>query len=154
MYHSLIISNRRLTALGALAFLLLSLLFSQRSYAHTPPAKTRIAITEPSDGAVVPSTFRVKFLLQGFKVIPAGTTGRERHKGGHHHLLIDTPLPDLDLDEVIPMNEHILHYNAAETETILTLPPGKHTLQLLLGDEAHEAFEPPLYSAPITIQVR
>ena len=132
--------------------LLTTLTFSHLSYAHSPAKSSRIDINSPHNGAKVTSPLRVDFSLQGFKVIPAKTKGRERHYGGHHILLLDTPLPDLD--EPIPMNDHIIHYSKGETEALLSLSPGEHTLQLLLGDEEHESFEPPLYSKPITIFVQ
>lgn len=131
---------------------LTTLSFSLLSHAHTPSKNTRIAIKSPQQGATVTSPLRVSFLLQGFNVIPAMTKGRDRHFGGHHILLLDTQLPDLD--EPIPMNENMIHYSKGETEALLTLPPGEHTLQLMLGDEEHESFEPPLYSKPITIFVQ
>jgi len=131
---------------------LATLTFSQFSYAHSPAKSTRIAISDLHHGAKVTSPLRISFSLQGFKVIPANTKGRERHYGGHHILLLDTPLPDLD--EPLPMNEQVIHYIEGETEALLTLSPGEHTLQLVLGDEEHESFEPPLYSKPITILVQ
>ena len=84
---------------------------------------------------------------------PAGTKGKIRHTAGHHHLLVNVEkLPDLDLP--IPRDEKHLHFDQGETETILNLPPGNHTLQLLLGDEDHEPQAPALYSDKITITVK
>lgn len=71
---------------------------------------------------------------------------------GHHHLLIDTDLPPLDQE--IPSDRNHLHYGAGETETMLELPPGKHTLQLLMGDDRHIPHNPPVYSKKITVYVR
>ena len=48
-------------------------------------------------------------------------------------------------------NEKILHFGKGDTETQLTLPPGKHTLQLVLGDLNHIARNPPVISKKITV---
>nr|MBS0020652.1 DUF4399 domain-containing protein [Gammaproteobacteria bacterium] len=71
---------------------------------------------------------------------------------GHHHLLIDTELPPLD--EEIPSDRNHLHFGRGETETLLELPPGKHTLQLLLADHNHRPHKPAVYSKKITVYVK
>jgi len=120
--------------------------------AHTPPEHARVYFVGLKDGAVVESPVRVQFGIQGFGITPAGTTGKERHTAGHHHLLINVDfLPDMD--EPIPRDPHHIHFDAGETETLLELPPGKHTLQLLLGDEDHESHDPPLISERVTITI-
>lgn len=120
--------------------------------AHSPPQHARVYFIELEDGAVVKSPFKVKFGIEGFGITSAGTTGKRRHTAGHHHLLVDVEqLPDLD--ESIPKDDHHIHFDQGETETLMELPSGKHTLQLLLGDEQHEPQDPPLYSEKITITV-
>ena len=75
------------------------------------------------------------------------------HEGtGHHHLLIDVDLPRLDAP--IPADDAHVHFGAGQTETTLTLPPGEHTLQLLIGDELHVPHDPPVMSEPLTIRVQ
>jgi Domain of unknown function (DUF4399) len=81
-------------------------------------------------------------------VAPAGI---DRPNTGHHHLLIDTTLPPLD--EPIPNDFNHLHFGAGQTEAIVTLSPGRHTLQLLLGDENHVPHNPPIMSKPIRVYV-
>ncbi len=121
--------------------------------AHSPPDHARVFFIGLEDGATVSSPFTVKIGIEGFGITPAGTKGKIRHKAGHHHLLIDVPdLPDLD--SPIPRDRHHLHLDNGETEVVLDLPPGKHTLQLLLGDEEHEPQAPALYSKKITILVK
>ena len=71
---------------------------------------------------------------------------------GHHHLLIDVDQP-LDVKEPIPRDKNHLHFGAGQTETRLELPPGKHTLQLVLGDAKHFPFDPPVVSSKISITV-
>jgi len=121
--------------------------------AHTPPDDARVFFVGLEDGAVVESPFAVKFGIAGFGITPAGTTGKERHNAGHHHLLIDVEAQP-SLDEPIPKDAKHLHFDQGETETVLDLPPGEHTLQLLLGDEEHEPLAPPLYSKKIRVLVK
>ena len=132
--------------------ILVGLLMASSALAHTPPSHARVYIVNLKEGDVVESPVIVKFGIQGFGITPAGTTGKRRHTAGHHHLLVDVnQLPDLD--GPIPRDRNHLHFDQGETETVIDLEPGKHTLQLLLGDEQHEPQEPPLVSKKITITV-
>ncbi len=107
-------------------------------------------IVSPANGAVVSNPITVVFGLRGpYGVAPAGVV---KEATGHHHLLIDTDLPDLSLP--IPNDEHHLHFGGGQTEVVLELTPGEHRLQLLLGDFAHIAHKPPIMSEPITITVK
>ena len=103
----------------------------------------------PQDGQTVTSPFKVWFGLRNFGVAPAGVT---KTNTGHHHLLIDTDLPPLDQE--IPNDRNHRHFGLGQTETMLELPPGTHTLQLLLGDADHVPHDPPVMSKRITIHVR
>jgi hypothetical protein len=71
---------------------------------------------------------------------------------GHHHLLIDTDAP-ADLNAPLPSSDKVMHFGKGQTQTTLTLPPGKHTLQLLLGDNGHVPHNPPVISKKITLTV-
>ncbi|HLO79036.1 MAG TPA: DUF4399 domain-containing protein, partial [Magnetospirillum sp.] len=102
-----------------------------------------------NNGEVVRSPFKVWFGLRGMGVAPKDVRAPNT---GHHHLLIDTGLPPLD--EPIPSDRNHLHFGNGETETMLTLPPGKHTLQLMLGDAEHYSFDPPVVSKRITVTVK
>lgn len=104
----------------------------------------------PSNGTVIHGgKFWVRMGLRNMGVSPKGT---ETPNVGHHHLLIDTELPPLD--QPIPSDRNHLHFGAGETEARIELPPGKHTLQLLLGDRDHRPHDPPVYSKKITVIVR
>ena len=46
-----------------------------------------------------------------------------------------------------------MHFGKGQTEAAVTLAPGRHRLQLLLGDHLHIPHEPPVLSAPIKITV-
>lgn len=114
---------------------------------RTPaPDGAEVYFIEPSDGATVPTSFTVKFGLKGMGVAPAGT---DRPATGHHHLLIDQDLPPLDQ----PMGGDIMHFGGGQTETEVTLEPGAHTLQLLVGDHRHIPHDPPVASERISIVV-
>ncbi len=107
-------------------------------------------IISPADGQTVSQTVLVQFGLDGMGVAPAGV---ERTSTGHHHLLIDVEeLPPMD--KPLPASDNIIHFGGGQTQTTLRLEPGKHTLQLLLGDETHTPHYPSVKSQKITINVR
>lgn len=114
-----------------------------------PPKDVHLYIGWPNDGEVVRSPFKVWFGLRGMGVAPKDVRTPDT---GHHHLLIDTPLPPRD--EPIPSDRNHLHFGNGETETMVTLPPGRHTLQLMLGDHDHKPFDPPVVSKKITVTVK
>jgi len=135
---------------------------------HTPPVMSpvvRVRVVDPSarkpappdarvyfvgldDGSVLPQKATIRFGLVNMGVAPAGI---DRPNTGHHHLLIDTKLPPLD--EPIPNDFNHLHFGAGQTEATVTLSPGRHTLQLLLGDENHVPHNPPIMSKQIRVYV-
>ncbi len=112
------------------------------------PDEAQAYILQPADGATLPETFTVKFGLSGMDLAPAGV---EQENTGHHHLLIDRP--EFDLTASLPSTEQIRHFGKAQTETELTLPPGEHTLQLILGNYAHVPHDNPVISEPIKVTV-
>jgi hypothetical protein len=137
------------------AFVAATLLIAGGAYADETanpwPAGAEPYIISPADGATVKSPVTVVFGLKGMGVAPAGV---EKAKTGHHHLLIDTAPPSgEDLDYAIPADAHHIHFGGGQTETSVELAPGKHTLQLLMGDAAHVPHNPPLLSKPVTITV-
>ncbi|SAL10976.1 rod shape-determining protein RodA [Caballeronia turbans] len=115
------------------------------------PANAYAYIGYPNDGQTLPAgkPFKVWFGLRFMGVAPRGV---KFPNTGHHHLLIDVDLPPMDQE--IPSDRNHLHYGAGETETMLELPPGKHTIQLLMGDDKHIPHNPPVYSKKITIYVK
>jgi len=103
------------------------------------------------DGDTVKSPFKIHFGLSGMGVAPAGV---EKPNTGHHHLLIDATLTPERAKEPIPADDHHLHFGGGQTETTLTLPPGRHTLQLVLCDLSHVPFNSPIVSPAITVDVK
>jgi hypothetical protein len=121
---------------------------AQERTSAAPGAKAYII--SPAEGAKVKGPVTVRFGLKGMGIAPAGVTAENT---GHHHLLVDTPVPT-DLSVPLPVVEgKILHFGKGQTETEVNLPPGPHTLQLLLGDAAHRPHNPPVASDVVHITV-
>jgi len=113
------------------------------------PAGAEVYIVSPKDGAKVASPVTVVFGLKGMGIAPAGI---KFDNTGHHHLIIDGDAP-ADLSQPIAANEKSVHFGKGQTETSLTLAPGKHTLLLVLGDSLHVPHDPAVISKKITITV-
>ncbi len=112
------------------------------------PTGAKVYIVSPADGAQVTSPVTVRFGLSGMGVAPAGVN---REKTGHHHLIIDAPTPSPAVP--IPADDNHKHFGGGQTETVVELAPGEHTLQLVLGDHLHVPHDPPIVSERITITV-
>ena len=113
------------------------------------PDKVMLYIISPQDGDTVSSPVKVIFGLNGMGVAPAGIKMKNT---GHHHLLIDlAQLPDINLP--IPSDDHHRHFGKGQTEALIELEKGEHTLQLILGDHMHVPHEPPIISKKIRIKV-
>ena len=119
---------------------------------ETPaPADAKVYFINLKDGDTVTSPVTIRFGLSGMGIAPAGT---EAPNTGHHHLLIDAPpLEGEALNEAIPMDEHHMHFGKGQTEAVVTLPKGSHTLQLVLGDWSHIPHKNPVMSERITVNV-
>jgi hypothetical protein len=114
------------------------------------PPNASVYIISPKDGDTVTNPLKVQFGLSGMGVAPAGV---DKPNTGHHHLLIDVNEP-LDPNEPIPQDKNHLHFGAGQTEALIELPPGEHTLQLVLGDWSHLPFHPLIMSAVIRVIVK
>lgn len=136
----------------SLAFALLLSTAALARAGETPaPADAKVFFVNLKDGETVTSPVAIQFGISGMSIAPAGT---EAPNTGHHHLLIDAePLTGDALNEAIPMDEHHVHYGKGQTEASVTLAPGKHTLQLVLGDWSHIPHKPPVMSERITVNV-
>ena len=113
------------------------------------PAGAKAYIIEPRNGAEVTSPVKVLFGLSGMGIAPAGT---QADNTGHHHLLIDNP--KYDSNAALAKTDQIQHFGGGQTEASITLKPGKHTLQLVLGDWKHQPHNPPVVSEAVTITVK
>ena len=115
------------------------------------PPGASVYIISPKDGDTVSSPFKVQFGLTGMGIAPAGV---EKPKTGHHHLIIDATLSAEELKQPIAADAKHVHFGGGQTEAIVTLPPGQHTLQLVLGHWSHVPFDPPIMSPVVTVTVK
>jgi hypothetical protein len=138
--------KRLLFALGVT--LIAAFAVAQQRTAPAPDAE--VYFISPKDGAMVHGPVTVRFGLKGMGVAPAGV---KFDNTGHHHVIVDTDFSDLKLDAPLPATDKIVHFGKGQTETMLTLAPGKHTLELVFADYAHMSFDPPLHSKKITVTV-
>ncbi|WP_223517907.1 DUF4399 domain-containing protein [Pseudomonas sp. GL-B-19] len=134
---------------AALAGLLMGV--SVLASAATPaPKGAEVFFVDLENGDTVPQTVIVKFAVENISLAPAGNTTKNT---GHHHLLIDVDeLPAAGAP--IPKDANHQHFGGAQTQGEVTLTPGKHTLQLELGDSNHIPFDPPIVSEKITVNVK
>ena len=146
------VTIHNITAIAAAGVLAACVFFPPAIAGETPaPANAWLYIGWPNDGQVISAgkPFRVWFGLRNMGVAPKDV---KFPNTGHHHLLIDTDLPPAGQE--IPSDRNHLHFGAGQTETTIELPPGKHTLQLLMGDDKHVPHNPPIHSKKITITVK
>jgi len=142
MKHTLLALSLALTSLSPVAL--------AGDETLTAPDNAQAYIIQPVDGQIVDQSFKVVFGLSNMGVAPAGT---KKANSGHHHILIDTDkMPDLSMP--LPATDKIKHFGGGQTETTLTLKPGKHTIQLLLGNYAHIPHSKPVMSKKITVIVK
>jgi len=116
---------------------------------RTPsPEGAVVFLSNINDGDTVTSPLALQFGAENIAIVTAGTYDPAT---GHHHLLIDAPLPPMN--QAFPADTHHIHFGGGQLETIVELEPGTHTLQLILGDGNHVPHEPPVISERITITV-
>ena len=140
-------------SMRALSFILICVLAATASHSENlrrvpAPHDAKLFFPDLKDGAKIPARSIIRFGASGIEIAPAGD---ERPNTGHFHLLIDTGLPPLDQE--IPSDFNHLHFGKGQTEVELSLTPGEHTLQLLLGDYRHVPHDPPVFSEVLHVQV-
>ena len=140
----------RIVRLILLAAALASASCAAHAQGRPAPKDALLYFIWPQNGATIKGGFWCRFGLRNMGVTHAGD---DYQNSGHHHLLLDATEP-LDPKEPIPQDKNHIHFGAGQTETRLELPPGKHTLQLVLGDAKHYLFDPPIMSEKITVNVR
>jgi Domain of unknown function (DUF4399) len=135
-------------AIAAFIAVLASPAVAQRTKA---PDTAKVYLISPVNGDTVSNPVTVRFGLSGMGVAPAGV----EHEGtGHHHLLIDVDMDDINFEESLPSDDNHRHFGGGQTEATIELPAGTHTLILLLGDQNHIPHDPPVRSEPVTITVK
>lgn len=137
---------RRLLALA----LCMPIIAAAQAAPQAPAPPPEIFLRSPANGATVAHTFTVVFGLRNYGVAPAGVAGVPN--AGHFHVIVDVAPPAVG--EVIPKDSVNLHFGGGQIETKITLPPGKHTLRVVLGDFEHKVISKELISKPVTVTVK
>jgi hypothetical protein len=140
----------QITRIAALSAALTALSFAALAQGTSAPPNAVVYFIWPHDGATIKGAFWARFGLRNMGVTHAGD---DFANSGHHHLLVDVNDP-LDLNEPIPQDKAHLHFGGGQTEARVELQPGKHTLQLVLGDAKHYPFNPPIVSKKITVFIK
>jgi len=141
----------RPAVLAAAALALASPASDAQELRRAMPEGASVYIISPRNGAEVRNPVRVRMgLSEQGGIAPAGVA---KQNTGHHHLFIDADPPEEMGRELPPTGRHVMHFGLGQTEAKITLPPGRHTLQLVLADENHVPHNPPLVSPKITIYV-
>lgn len=138
---------KQLVLLSLLAFSL-----SFMACVNSCTTKKRVFFENLTDNQAVPEHFQIRFASENLQVKPAGTD-MENRSAGHFHILIDEPMQSTTEGDIVPSDDTHIHYGAGQTETFLTLSPGKHTLTLQFADGAHRSYGKPLAST-ITVDVQ
>ena len=99
------------------------------------------------DGDSRISPFVLRFGLSMRGIVPAGKTAG---RAGHHHLLINQPLP-LDFKKPLPFTEKYIHFGKGQMETVINLKPGTYDLNLLLADQGHIPYF--VFSRPLRLTI-
>ena len=138
--------------LGLLAGMLAGTSMAANAMDHQTPAPegAEVYFIAPEGSATLSNPVTVQFGLRGMGVAPAGV---EQMNTGHHHLLINMPLDQVDLEAALPNDDNHRHFGGGQTEVTLELPAGTHTMQLLVGDHNHIPHNPPIASDVITVTV-
>jgi hypothetical protein len=117
---------------------------------RTPrPADAKLYIISPANGDTVSSPVTIRFGLSGMGVAPAGVATPNT---GHHHLIVDAPLPPLD--KPLPKDAKHIHFGGGQTETTVELAPGPHRIRIVLADKDHVPHDPPLVSDEVSFTVK
>ena len=140
----------KITRLIALSAVLICLTFAAHAQGRPAPKDALLYFVWPQNGATIKGGFWCRFGLRNMGVTHAGD---DFQNTGHHHLLIDVS-EALDPNEPIPQDKSHLHFGSGQTETRIELAPGKHTLQLVLGDAKHYPFSPPIVSDKISVRIK
>ena len=117
-------------------------------WVEPPPNRQAEAyFTNLKDGDSRESPFLLRFGLSMRGLVPAGKTAG---RAGHHHLLINQPLP-LDFKKPLPFTEQYIHFGKGQMETVIDLKPGTYQLNLLLADQGHIPYF--VFSKPVRVTV-
>lgn len=114
------------------------------------PKGAKVFFVEPKNGAHVSGKFKVKFGVEKIKIRPALEDVND-HMSGHHHLIVDGAA--IPAGETIPADDKHIHFGKGQTETEISLSPGKHILTMQFADGAHRSYGKDL-STTITVEAK
>lgn len=97
--------------------------------------KNGVFFVSPASGDSVTNPVKLVFGVSGMDIEPAGAVVEGK---GHHHILIDGTF--IEKGVVVPADSMSIHYGKGQTETELTLSPGKHTLTMQFADGFHQSY--------------
>ncbi|MDR3716613.1 MAG: DUF4399 domain-containing protein [Puia sp.] len=113
------------------------------------PAGAKVFFKNLKDGATVKSPVKIEMGIEGLKLDTAGAIVAG---SGHHHLLVDAG-DSIPAGQIVPKDEHHLHFGKAQSSTDLVLTPGKHVLTLQFADGIHRSYGAAL-AKTITVEVK
>ena len=115
---------------------------------ETPsPEGAKAYFIDLKDGDNVKSQLLVRFgLTEQMGIAPALADWPDT---GHFHLIIDSKPPNPNR----PISNRHLHLHKGQTEAIVELKQGQHTLQIVMGGYSHIPHDPPVMSKQITVNV-
>ena len=115
---------------------------------ETPsPEGAKAYFIDLQDGDNVKSPLLIRFgLTEQMGIAPALADWPDT---GHFHLIIDSKSPNPNR----PISNRHLHLHKGQTEAIVELKQGQHTLQIVMGDYSHIPHDPPVMSKQITVNV-
>ncbi|AFD06447.1 DUF4399 domain-containing protein [Solitalea canadensis] len=100
------------------------------------------------DGQTVKNPVKVEMGVKGMTVEPIGAINPDK---GHHHIIIDGSFEPAGT--TVPADSTHIHFGKGQTETEVTLTPGKHTLTLQFADGMHTSYGQRM-SKTITVEVK
>ena len=142
---------KKFNAVIAILVMFLSVPLMGNDLVSKSPEGAKVYFINLENGQTVKGSFKVQFGLEGMGIAPAGVNIENT---GHHHLLINMDTKTINFTKPLPASGKIKHFGKGQTETILKLLKGQHTLQLLLGNYLHIPHDKPVISPKITINVK
>ena len=115
----------------------------------TSSAGKALAIVKPLTLSNVSSPLQVCMATNGYTVEPAKkgvNTGK-----GHHHLIIDTDIPE-DLSKPVAKDDTHIHMGDGSTCKTINLAKGQHTITALFAQGNHVPYNPPVTDS-VTVSV-
>ena len=121
-------------------------------------AEVEVDVKGPSITSTAPAEaqsttgFMLTHKVEGVELVAADADQGPPGRTGHLHLYIDPRTPPKADGQPIPMDGRHIHTPLTQ-QTFRRMPPGEHTIWIVLGDKAHVPFDP-LVADKVTINVK